>query len=175
MKNTAKNKGFTLIEILIVMVVISFLTLAITNINFNAVSNKQQLQRYENSLIAYIETFRNNGVTGKWVGINLLTPDNWLLTFTVAWISSSEDSIGSYSNYDFFTFPQNFEITSLSCSKIDGTTSNVNNITMTITWDNISIWWDCDSEDEPIILIETEYQWSTWTISINTITGIIEN
>jgi prepilin-type N-terminal cleavage/methylation domain-containing protein len=57
-----EKKAFTLIELLVVIALVSILTLAITNINWNSLNDKQHIDIFSKNIVSSFEEIRNNSL-----------------------------------------------------------------------------------------------------------------
>ncbi|RKW20781.1 type II secretion system protein [Candidatus Gracilibacteria bacterium] len=61
-----KNKNaFSLIELVVVIGLITFIALTATSLNFQGLSDKQKLEIFSNRIITQIEAIRNDALVGK--------------------------------------------------------------------------------------------------------------
>lgn len=80
------KKGFTLIELMIVIAMIGIIFVWMRNINFNYMSDRQKAEQFANKIISQIETARNNAMIGRSVTDpdtwEKIIPDFWSIRFT---------------------------------------------------------------------------------------------
>lgn len=60
------NKWFTLVELLVVISLIIIIILALTNFNFNKLSDEQKSEIFANKILSEIETLRDDSISWKW-------------------------------------------------------------------------------------------------------------
>lgn len=169
--------GFTLLELLIIISIISILALWVSRLNFWAISQRELLNTEVVRLVAWIEEMRNNAIVGRaydedgnfpesW---NIYFPDNqnYRLSYTSWWSESTIRSV---------RLREPFEFQSITCTNTTWTdTSTIPTweawIIFSIDW-NVLIEW-C-SENWRIVVIELWAWENTRTMTVNTITWVIQ-
>lgn len=175
-------KGFTLIEILLVMTISIIFLLSMQNISFFKTKDKENMELFKNNIVTKYETIRNFALTWRGIWINLDTPNSWRIDFST-WaniLTTTYLSWTTWNNFNETNFIDNDpkkKILSINCLKIDSsTTSNLNISTWSIIfrWDILTLsWWCTDVLAKKIQLI---YRVGTLikTWSINTVNWLYE-
>jgi Tfp pilus assembly protein FimT len=179
-KNKA-TRAFTLAEIMVWITIISILAIWITNMDFNRLSKKQELEIELVKITNIIEETKNNALIWRWVdnGSWLVTPDNWAVVIDTSW-SWSIESIWSiwawtWSLSSWQTkFP--FEITNMLCQTTDGLTDDTSTdpiVFINYTWANAELVW-CTTNSFKKLVFDFGFIGNTKKISINAVTGVME-
>ena len=188
---------FTLIEILVVIVIIAILALWVSNINFNAISDKQRLDKDIIKIISQIETIRNNSILWKWIWVNLDVPEKYEIHIWNTWSWNIKLYYNTWwvnTEYDFvkkINFWNNYEyISKMNCLSLEINPSTKkytiiddedgdNNIQdwtwkLIFEWANISLSWACDKAEAKILQVEVTRKQFKRTFQINTLNWLIE-
>lgn len=182
MKKNSRH-AFTLIEILVVIAIISIIMLWASKINFNAISDKQRLNRIMILTMSNIETIRNNSLLWKWVSSTAWVPESYKINFWNTWswnITTSYHTWWVDSVYDFSN-KVNFSDKHISLTTIDCLTLSKPPVVTSITnwtWTIQFTWWKMEiinwcASNEKILEITIKRKTFQWTIQINTLSGLI--
>lgn len=173
------NFWFTLIEMLVVIAIIWILAISIKSFNFNKSMDKEYLLKYRNEVFSILEKTRNDSLLWKSLSWNnLIIPTKRVITITKSnWTNSWTVSLKNYSwssliNWydESITIPKNFSINNLYCSW-----SQLSwNMEIEYTWNQITLSWSSCNQNTVTWEIEVKYKALTWTISINTISNLIQ-
>lgn len=180
MKNTRNIKGFTLIELLVVIAITIILFTAWSNINFNKISDKQELSIFNNQIISQFETVRNHALLWKWVELSIFIPESWELEYSVTWSGEINVSYLSgatylpYSEYNI-TAPDFHSITNINCLDSNSIILGASTppVTMIIQWNDISISSWCVASTRKLQFTSTR-KWFSEIIEINTLNWVIQ-
>ncbi len=142
------KKAFTLIELLVWITLITILALWATNLNFNRLNTKQELDIFVNKIKSNYETIRNSSMSWKWVWTDLILPEKWKIEYSLAnsWtILNSSLSWSIWTPYNLTPlFKKWFSISQIRCLQLDLSTSTTTNTwTIEFIWSNISLTWSC--------------------------------
>lgn len=171
--------GFTLIEMIVVITIISIIALAVTNIDFSRLSARQKHEIFTNNIITQIETIRNYSFQGKWIGINLDTPDTWQIdiSWNASWSIVTTYSWAVSGTYLPATFNVNpgYQITNIECKNLDESTVSSISGTWSIffSYDTVNLA-GCSPTTLKILEFTTSFAEYSDIIRVNTINGIIE-
>jgi len=161
--------GFTLIEIMVVIAIIGILSVWISNIDWNRLSDRQKVTIFKNRVVSQIETVRNNALFWKAVTNNLVVPNYWKIDI---WSGSldidySTGTLADFQDYENVIFDRFEKISSISCG---GTWS------VLIEWSSLSLSGSC-SESDKTLEFDVWYKGDTFDerVSINIINGLIED
>lgn len=171
-----KAKGFTMVELLIVIAIIWVIASSANYLNFDDINNSKRVEVFSNSIGRSFENIRNNALYGR----SLLTenPDAWrvsldmtnsgtIVTEYLSWSvwSTYDDEESNYS-VDFPAFISYINCdTSLDVSSGSGVVE--------YRWSELSFTGSCGITDK-YMTIGTNYWWFTWEVIINSISGVIE-
>ncbi len=171
--NKKSLTGFTLIELLVVIAIIWVMALAVTRIDFNRISDSQKLDLFTNEVVSKLETIRNNALIGKWVGINVETPDLWEIDINDNEMVSKYDGVIS-DDYSISFIPW-YTITPIECSPLDESTVETVSwvATISITGRDLEISSGC-SDTNKILTLTPSYKSFQKVIRINTVSWLIE-
>ena len=177
-KAKTSYKWFTLIELMVVIALISIITLGATRIDFNRSSDQQRLAIFTGEIASKIETVRNNALIGKWVGVNLETPESWEIQISdiSAWSLQTSYNLwaGPISSNEYSIIPNTFySIWNMRCIQLDGTSEANWNATITING-NEMILSGCSTDNFKILEFTTSYRDLTQAVQINTLSWLIE-
>jgi len=173
--------AYTVIELLVVIAIIGIIAIWATQLDFNRLSQKQQVSIEAVKIINIIEEVRNNALTGKWIWVSLETPDAWKIDISQSasgTITSSYtlDNGSSWTTYSFWSwqapFPQ--EIISMECNKLDGSIQAISTpVSISFTW---SVWSLSGCSDNNYKIFSFIYGIANLqhTVSTNVLTGVIE-
>ena len=178
-KTKTNHKWFTLVELMVVIALISIITLSATRIDFNRSSDQQRLAIFTGEIASKIETVRNNALIGKWVGVNLETPESWEIQISdiSAWSLQTTYNTGwpFIANNEYSVTPNNFySIWNMRCLQFNNTSETISwNTTIRISGNSMELFW-CSSNDFKILEFTTSYRDFTQTVRINTLSWLIE-
>jgi prepilin-type N-terminal cleavage/methylation domain-containing protein len=178
MRKRTSLSAFTIAELLVVMAIISILALWISRINFQRLSQNQQISIETAKIVNLIEEARNNALIGKWVGVDLITPESW--SIVIENDSSSGSLTSRYLSWWTLTWttvldsPFPFSINNLECRPLNNTAGISSwSFTLTFTW-SVGGISGCSNSNYKII----SFDYWVWTlnknININTLSWIIE-
>ncbi|MCT4617327.1 MAG: prepilin-type N-terminal cleavage/methylation domain-containing protein [Candidatus Gracilibacteria bacterium] len=183
------KKGFTLIEILVVIALISMLAVSALNTNFNP-SDSEKLNIFNSEIIKPIEEIKNNSLVGKGVidsSGKLNTPDYWEIIISPNNLGASKGKIISRYNidgadtiYNEYNVKKTLSIDKIECNLLDDTTEELENdkqiiiklegSKMSITSDSIN----CASNIKEILLTTSILSGKKSLITINKLSGVIQ-
>jgi len=180
------NKAFTLIELIVWITIMWILAFAISNIDFNRLSNKQKLELFAWKIKTTYETIRNNSLAWRWIWTNLEIPSKRTINFslnnswTILWKAYDKTNILLDSN--FLLMPNNIIIESIKCWEYWESESNYDEMTNTWTiefsWINIKLNLNsdvnCDSTKDKVLEINVRDKIETKKIIINTLNWLVE-
>ena len=180
------KRGFTLIELTVVIAIIIIIGLWMRGFSVNTVSDKQNLERTVALVVWKLETVRGDSLLGKWIGASLETPDNYIIQFssvwwenmyfwyTLSWVPNVHPTI---SNIDFWTRRES--LSKIECyplnSPLPKLVSNSDAFLNFSGW-KISLSWECDSNAvwwEKILRLTLTRGTFTRVITVNTVSWII--
>lgn len=176
-KNTT---GFTLIELMVVIAIIAFMALAITQIDFNRMSDNQRVDLFTNEIVSKLETIRNNALIGKWVWVNIETPDLWNIQVDDTGSGSITSSYRVWvisTNYPELSVNPSawYDISEIKCLQLDGTSEDVVwTITLPINGNKFEGLLWCSNTNYKVLEFTAGYKSFENTISINTLSWLIE-
>ncbi len=183
MKQTHKS-AFTLIELLTVIAITTIIALWVSRLNFNTISDKQNLDRHVTKVVAYFETIRNNALLWKWIWTTLQHPEYYKIDFSNIWwwkiISHSHswwtNTILSSPTSPVFSGWTVNTLSWLRCLQLDWSEDQTI-ISWTgsiqITGANMLLTWECTSDSSKILELEIARKGYTKKIHINTLNGLI--
>lgn len=179
MKKKNPYRAFTLIEVLVVISVIGIITLWISSLDFNRLSQSQKIDIEISKIHSIFEEVRNNSLIGKWVWTNLQTPSSWEMSFENTSSSGSIDInyiSASLQDYREWESPFPFAILNMQCKNLNYSNQDtLSTALLSFSGSNISLSSpDCTIDKPKILEIEYGIWTNTKTISINTLSGIIE-
>lgn len=181
------KKAFTLVEVMVWIAIIGIIAFWVSQFNFNAISQKQEIEIDIAKLVNNYEEIRNNALVGKAVdnGGTLEAARAWRMRITTAWAFTADYSLdGTFASpvsYDSLSWDINppADIISIECQRLNGSNGSV----IPSWWASIEFRWSemelrCnsatyDSKDK-LLLIEYGTPTSSKTVTINTLSGIIE-
>jgi hypothetical protein len=180
------NKAFTLIELMVWITILWVLAFAITNIDFNRLSNSQKLDIFSWNIKNSYETIRNNALSWKWIWVNLIVPYKWTINFsknnnwTISW--EAYDESNAILDNSIINIPSDFSISSIKCWEYLENRTLYNEMTNTWTiefnWINIglNINWDinCDANKDKVLELIIQNKQETKIININTLNWLFE-
>jgi len=177
------KKAFTLIELLVWISIISILILGTTNIDYNRLSKKQNLEIFTNTIKSNFERIRNNSLSWKWIWVNLDIPDKWVVEYSTSssWtILSKAYTWSNIVSNNNTLFKKGIFITKIRCLKLDWTENYTLATTETgsleIIWSNIKLIWDCYNYDSTSKILELEVtdRINTKIVKINSLNWLVE-
>jgi len=168
-----QKKAFTLIEIMVVIALIWLITLWITKLNFNTLSDKQKVNWFFHKIKTNTETIKNNALIWKAIKLTdwtIIVPKKWKIDF------NNDDSWKVIFNYfDWSDYKVYKKIVS---SKYQEIIIKNNNDKLTQTWSLIIEWWNLTlswiTSTDKILNIEVKYKNLNKFFTINSISGVIE-
>lgn len=177
-------KAFTLIELIVWIAIVSIMMLWISQIDFNRLSLKQELEILTNNIKSNHELVRNNSLSWKWVWLDLIVPDWWKIGISKIWSwTITNNYLSWWLRQDLkneIVFKPWMHISWLRCLQIDWVTEDTV-IDNTSTWEILynGIWltlsWACDQTTSKILEITLEnLKTDTKKIEINTLNWIAE-
>lgn len=177
-----KKWGFTLIEILTVIAIISIISIWVSNINFNRLSEKQELDIFLNKIINNYEDIRNNSLLWKWIWNSLEVPEKWKIDFSNTWDWKIISYYYSWWLWDWIEYKDNkfeeyYKINKIECSKLDWEdTYYLSNETWTIEieWSNITLTWACNDKKYKIFNLTMDYKGFQESFEINVLNWIVD-
>jgi len=180
------NKAFTLIELIVWITIMWILAFAISNIDFNRLSNKQKLELFAWKIKTTYETVRNNSLAWRWIWTNLIIPQKRNINFsknnswTILWEAYDETDtlLDSYS----LLMPNNIIIESIKCWEYWEDETNYNEMSNTWTiefrWINIKLNLNsdanCDLIKDKILEIDIKDKIERKKIIFNTLNWLVE-
>lgn len=172
------TKAFTLVELIVWISIIWVLALWLSNLNLNRLSINQKSEIELTKIISIIEETRNNALIGRWVWVNLDTPDSWSVVIDASsWNIESQWELESGATWALSSWvsPDQSEITNMRCQTIDGLNNDtvVTRASIHYDWLDGSITWCSDSTFKKIVF-DFDLAWIVREISINTVTWVIE-
>ncbi len=182
MKEKQPNKGFTLVELLVVIVIISILILWSLRINLSRLSQKQETGIELIQIMNVLEEIRDNALIGRWVWVNLENPDSWKIevssnnwgiieSFTTIWSTDTP-----YANWTW-SAKKNREILDLECRNFDESDISPLSGVVILTFDGSEIDINatgCTPEEQKILFIRYGNANISETLTLNTLTWVIE-
>jgi prepilin-type N-terminal cleavage/methylation domain-containing protein len=183
------KNAFTLVELLVWVTIIGIISLWVSSLNFNRLSNKQNLEIFTNSIKTNFETIRNNSLEWKWIWANIDVPNLWKIDYS---LNNGGKIISYISNNKWITWINNssiplktgYSIKTIKCWKLGEAESIYSDLTNTWTWSIIFNWinikldfnWDitCNWNNHKILKLIIDYKWITKSIKINSINWLIE-
>lgn len=175
-----KTQGFTLVEILVVIIIIGLIATGISRFNFSRTTQVELLNVETIKLLTLLEELRNNAQVGKaawaWAG---QIPENWSIVFNTTNDSYQGRSVltnGTTQTLINSSLRQPFNILRLRCLSL--TWGNLWNMNAPLTVEFSTSWitrlqW-CNNNDARILEIQI-WAWEvTKTIRINKVTNVIE-
>lgn len=182
-----KIKAFTLIELLVWISVLSIIAILGMNIDYNRLSQKQELNIFVDKVKSHYENTRNRELAWKWIWIELNIPDLWKIEYSKinSWtIISNAYSWTSIIDNNDIILRSWYSIEWIKCWEINEDESLYDTLEDSLTWSlefskwKIYIdWWvslECSSNTDKIIELDLKYKLDTKKIIINTINWLIE-
>ena len=171
-------RGFTLAELMVWIAILSILWFWIAQLNFERLSQSQQLDIEIVKITNILEETRNNSLIWKWVWVNLDTPDNWsvIIDSSVNGSIESRWTIASVpESFDTWNAGNNFSITNLRCQAFDGTNdlSTSSSVSINYIWPDLDLV-GCSSNDFKRLVFDYGIWNTSKEISINAVTWVIE-
>lgn len=171
--------GFTLVELMVWIAIISLMALWVSSIDFQRLSQNQKTQIELVKVLNIIEEARNNAMIWRGIGTNLDTPDSW----SVILDTSDSWSIESIWTLWFATWSLRLWeaknpiiISNMRCQSIDGLVDDTaSNSVVSIVYNgsNAQLVWCNDNSFKKIVFDIGSWE-NTKEISVNAVTGIIE-
>ena len=181
------KKAFTLIELMISISIIGIILLSTTSIDYNRLSQTQQLEIFTNNIKSNFEKIRNNSLSWKWIWVNLDIPKRWKIDYwnTGSWIIQiSTYNWTIWSPNESIDFDNIFYISQIKCWEINELPSNYDQLDANWTWTIIFEWlnikldinWDlnCNQDRDKILEIYIKSVVEAKRIKINTLNGLVE-
>lgn len=175
-------KWFTLLELMVVVFIIWFLGVSVSNFKFSRLNDKQlvsiELVKIENIL----SEVRDNALVGRWVWANLDVPLSWNIdvatsssgTIRTSYLTGATATATGYNLWSW-NAPNLSSIQILECIDFLWNTLVTNSATLSFTWSNIDISNGCVSGTNNYKVLNITYgKWTlTWSVSINTVSWTI--
>lgn len=179
------NLGFTIVEILIVVVLLSIIAVWLSQISFMPQVNNQNSESFTNSVYTNIENIRNNAYLwkGAFDGSELIHPQSWKVNIeigtwvqniTAQYLSGSDWYIYNDFKVDFVTL--NSYISQIECKKINSSDSlklNSGAVNIVFNGDTTTFTECANTLSGWILEISTRLWDFTKKIQINAITGVM--
>lgn len=170
--------AFTIIELLVTIALISIILLGAAQFNFSRLSQGEKLNIETIKTISLIEEVRNNALIGKWVWVDLDTPESWTIDISQtssgsvhSYYTLENTNTGQYLSWNT-VFP--FSITDMQCLRHNGTFENINtDISLIFSWDSSQLVWCSDDTFKKLTFNYWTWNFST-NITFNSVTGVIE-
>lgn len=180
MKNI--KMGFTLIEIIVTITIISIITYWLSSIFSYNNSDKEKAKIYSNSIKINIEDARNNWLLWKWIKnwSNIEFPKKSYIAIKKDWknivyyyINSLDNTI---INNDILKPEYVWNIKEIKCFTLnESNSSTINNqVDIEFIWNTISFSWCTSPANSKILKIKTSFNGLENTIKINSVTWLIE-
>lgn len=171
-KPTTSSWGFTLIEIMIVIAIISVLTFGVSNIEWNTLSDLQKSSIFKNRIVSHIEEVRNNSLFWKTITQSAVLPDLWRISVSTGSIDIlySINQWSSFINYDSVPINTGEFIQNISC----GTELLWAPVSIDIRWSDMSLSWNSDCLGENKVTLRVWYQAADDTVEVSILSGLIE-
>jgi len=173
-----QKKAFTLIELIVWISIIWFVSLWITRLYWSNIPDRQRLDIFSNKIVWIIDSVKNYSLVWKWIGIDLITPKyfkieistgSYLKTYYNTWSTDNLFDPLSISN-----FGEYYNIKNISCKNLD--LSNVistNTVQISYEWSNITLSW-CNDNLQKIVDIQLFYKWFDKILRLNAISWVLE-
>lgn len=175
------KKGFTLIELIVAIALIWIIAVAISNLNFNKISDNQKALIFTNDVFTPIESTRNNSLLWKWILSNWHTPSKTVIEISTSNSWSLNINYYSWSTLsrteNWLSFISFSSINELRCSNIDLSLSwTTSNVWIIFEWDDIT-FSNCKfdwTNTWAILDIKTKYKSLEHVIRLNSVSWTIE-
>ena len=179
------DKAFTLIELIVWITIILILAFAISNIDFNRLSNSQKLDISAWKIKSTYENIRNNALAWKAIWTNLEIPKYWKMNISKnnSWTITTE----AYDDSDNIIYTsvfvaKDYEISSIKCweYKQDKSLYDEMTNTWTIKFSGINLKFDinsdlnCEQNKDKILEITIKNKVEKKVITINTLNWLVE-
>ncbi len=179
MKKTSTVPGFTLIEILTVIALLSIVALGVSQVNFARQSQKEIVKIESQGIVSVLEEIRDNSLIGRAVDFSstIVTPDSWEITIDTNNHWSIDIFYNSGTPYILqWNGESPYSIFNLTCSNLDATnTQTTSNIDIEYIWDTAKITQGCSGVNNPKKIVFSYGTYDIYnTISLNLLTGTIE-
>ena len=184
MQEKLPASGFTLTEILVVIVIIAMIIIWAANLDFRRLSQEQRVAIESISIANIFEEIRNNSLIGRSVWNPWQTPDSWKIEFST---NGSGTIVSSYTvsgtDYPYanlaWNAPAFYEIQNIKCVSLDWPAWSEDILTWTGTISFTGSLVDlsgtnCDAPEHKVLAIEFWNTRFSEIIRFNTLTGIIE-
>lgn len=178
-----KKNAFTLIELMVAITLIAIIAIWSSNLNFNALSDRQKLDGFFYKIKTNIETVMNNALIGKAIKLSddsIIVPKQWKINFNNSWswiIQSQYLTWWLFISHNEI-IPDRFYSITTNCEDFSwNNTWSLDNATWSILieWTNLSYTWStagCSWKN--VFRIETKYKNFKKIFTINTISWVIE-
>jgi len=180
MKNKIKNTYWlTLIEIIVVISLIWLLSVGATNLDFSRLSVRQEHEIFTNDIISKFDSVRNFSFQGRWIGVNLDTPDEWSVQISTAGNGSLTTTYSGGISWTYeptsITIDSWYQLSWLECITLNDTIAPQTTNSATITFIGSEIRLSgCPDTSQKILRFDTLHNVYSSTVEINTISGIIQ-
>ena len=179
MKLLKRHIAFTLVELMVWITLIGILIVWTSNIDFNRLNSKQNLEIFTNNLKNNIEKIRNNSLSGKWILSNSYVPEKWKIEYSTSnsWtIISSTYNWTDWTKYEENNFLNGYNISKINCLQINKTVDeDISSSTWTIEfeWSKLKLNW-CTNTSSKILEIVVNYRWYKKILQVNSLNWLIE-
>ena len=157
-----KNKNaFSLIELVVVIGLITFIALTATSLNFQWLSDKQKLEIFSNRIITQIEAIRNDALV--WKNLYDTTKKIWFEDIE-QWEIAINKTIATL---EVTAYPRQTDISEVKEPRIV-TTNKAS------AWEKIEalIWEGCN--ENSILQFELSYSKEKWIIEFDPVSWLVE-
>lgn len=179
MKKKNSLYAFTLAELLVTITIISLILLAGSSFNFSRLSQEEKINIETIKIISIIEESRNNALIGKWVWVDLETPDSWNISISPEnnWNVESNYTLSNSGTWSYLSWNgvDPFWIFNMLCLRHDASQEDITTpLTLEFSWDSAKLLW---CSDESFKRLSFRYGTSSnfITVSINSTTGVIDS
>ena len=182
------KKGFTIIELLVVITIISIMVVWVMNMRFDS-SDTEKLNILDNEIITNLEQIRDFSLIWKWI-LNswkleipdsrktIISPSDWTISF---WKIEKKYTINStVSDYSEYIVQKPFKIDKIECRLLNNIVNEISatdSVTIKFEWQKISINStdiNCQDKVKEIIITTNILEKRKNKISINKLSGVIQ-
>jgi prepilin-type N-terminal cleavage/methylation domain-containing protein len=182
MNSTKIKQAFTLIELLVWIAILSIIVLWASNMNFNRLNTKQELDIFTNNIKSNFEMIRNSSLSWKWIWTDLDLPEKWKIEYS----TSNSWTIINHTTFDWDNwspldmapiFKTGFSISKIRCLLLNWD-EEYDIITWTweivFVWSNMTLWWDCNPDTAKILELTIKNKAEAETLLLNTLNWLVE-
>lgn len=181
--NSKKIKqAFTLIELLVWITILSIILLSASNMNFNRLNIKQELEIFTNNIKSNFETIRNSSLSWKWIWNDIILPEKWKIEYST---TSSWTIINSAFDWTDWSpinitplFRTGFSISKIRCLQLDLTENDDLTTSWSwiieFVWSNMILAWDCTPDTSKVLELTIKNKYETEVLLINTLNWLAE-